>query len=90
MPRRTSAHEKGSWTAEVLRRMRAHCFSGVERKAADSMELGRKIADETPTRKVRMPSMMKIHCCSLEGCNSNGDQHDLLSSLQDHLQGQWR
>lgn len=41
--------------------MRAVCFSGMVRKLADSMELGRKTADATPTRKVRMPSMIKIH-----------------------------
>jgi predicted protein tyrosine phosphatase len=60
-PRRTSAQEKDSWAAEVFRRMRAHCFSGIVRKPADSMELGRKMADETPTRNVRIPSIMKIH-----------------------------
>lgn len=50
---------------EVFRRIRAHCFSGSERKPADSIEFGRKMADETPTRKVRIPSMMKIHCQSV-------------------------
>jgi hypothetical protein len=30
------------------------------------MELGRKMADETPTRNVRMPSMMKIHYCGYQ------------------------
>lgn len=61
-PRLISAQSKRSCEADASpSRNRAWAFSEGVRKPADSIELGRKMAEHAPTKTVIKPSTIRIH-----------------------------